>query len=158
MSGLQGKHALVTGGGSGVGASIALALASAGATVTVCGRRRDALDRTIERSQAIDAQTIDAVIADVTDEASIASLFEHVGRTHGRIDIVVANAGAAESGRLERTESEQWARMIDVNLTGTFHTFKAALGALRGGPPESRQARRQTKPGAVSLRSRRPQV
>ncbi len=116
---LIGKRVLLTGGGSGLGAVMALALAEAGATVIIAGRRRGPLD-----DVAAQAAAITAVEADVTDEASVAAMFEAAG---GAVDIVIANAGAAESAPLIETDSALWARMLAINLTGTFLTFREGL-------------------------------
>lgn len=115
---LDGRTALVTGGGTGIGAATALALAGAGTQVTVAGRRPDPLSAIAESSAAITAAVID-----VTDENTVTALFAD----HGPFDIVVANAGAVESGPAARTTTAQWDRMLAVNLTGTFLTFQAAL-------------------------------
>ncbi len=121
MADLSGKSALVTGGGTGVGAAIAAALAKAGAQTTVCGRREAPL-----KEVAASWKNIDWTTADITDEVAVAALFAG----HGPFDIVIANAGAAESAPLARTSLEQWQRMIDVNLTGTFLTLREAQRAI----------------------------
>jgi NAD(P)-dependent dehydrogenase (short-subunit alcohol dehydrogenase family) len=123
---LSGKHALVTGGGSGIGAAIALALAEAGSNVTICGRRRHELDATAARHKNIFAQT-----ADVTDEASVAELYEDAGKARGAPDIVVANAGWAQSAPAESVSSELWTKTLNVNLTGAFYSVKPALAGMR---------------------------
>src|SRR3984957_20562738 len=94
---LAGKHALVTGGGRGIGATIALALADAGAAVTICGRRRQQLDETAARHKNIHAET-----ADVTDQKSLAQLYDTAQAARGKFDIVVANAGGAQSSPAEK--------------------------------------------------------
>jgi NAD(P)-dependent dehydrogenase (short-subunit alcohol dehydrogenase family) len=118
---VSGKHALVTGGGSGIGSTIALALADAGAIVTVCGRRRQQLDEMAARHKNIHAET-----ADVTDQKSIAQLY---GR--GPFDIVVANAGGAQSAPAEKISAELWSNTLNVNLTGAFFSVQPALSGMR---------------------------
>jgi len=125
MTDLTGKTALVTGGGTGIGAAIASLLADAGAMVTICGRRAEPLEG-LSSSHA----NISHAIADVTSEQSIETLFVD----HGPFDIVVANAGAAESTPISRTGLNQWQRMIDVNLTGCFLTLRAGASGLSGKP------------------------
>jgi len=130
---LAGHHALVTGGGTGIGAAIAAALAADGAAVTVAGRRRAPLDdvcRTLARAQP--------VVADVTREADCASMVQSATATFGPIDIVVANAGAAQSAPASRTALALWQHMLDVNLTGAFLTVRAALPGVtrRDAPPD----------------------
>lgn len=114
---LAGKRVLVTGGGTGTGADLAQGFAAAGAAVTIAGRRPGPLE-----SVAAQAPGITAEIADVTDEASVAALFDAPP-----YDIVIANAGAADSAPLTRTSLSMWNEMLAVNLTGTFLTFRAAL-------------------------------
>ena len=123
---LEGKHALVTGGGSGIGAAIAFALAQAGANVTICGRRRPELELTAARHNNIHAEA-----ADVTDEASIAQLYQRAQMAHDKFSIVVANAGMAESAPAEKVSHEVWNRIINVNLTGAFFSVQPALAGMR---------------------------
>ncbi len=118
---LSGKHALVTGGGSGIGATVAVALAGAGAAVTICGRRQQQLDETAARHENIQTE-----IADVTDQKSIAALY-----SRGPFDIVVANAGGAESAPAEKISAELWNKTLNVNLTGAFFSVQPALAAMR---------------------------
>ncbi|MEZ5448968.1 MAG: SDR family oxidoreductase [Thiolinea sp.] len=119
------KSVLITGGGSGTGADMALAFAQAGAEVIISGRRQEALDRVAAQHAAIRT-----VVADVSDEAQVETLFGAAGTP----DIVIANAGIADSNRLVNTPLEQWNRILAVNLTGVFLTFRAGLRALHGKP------------------------
>ncbi|RRH98829.1 SDR family oxidoreductase [Mesorhizobium tamadayense] len=122
---IAGRHALVSGGGSGVGRAIALALAGAGINVTICGRREAALAKV-----AGESGRIFGIAADVTDEASMASLYEKAEAARGPIDIVVANAGMSGSAPAHRTALVDWRRTLDVNLTGAFLTVKPALAGM----------------------------
>jgi len=122
---LPGKHALVTGGGSGVGRAIALALAGAGIDVTICGRRDTELAKV-----AGESDRIFGIAADVTNEASMASLYETAEAARGAFDIVVANAGMAGSTPAHKTTLADWQRTLDVNLTGAFLTVKPALAGM----------------------------
>ena len=122
MGVLDGKHALVTGGGSGVGAAIARALSEAGAAVTVAGRRRGPLEDIAAR-----LPSSFAVEADVTDEASVDAMYRAAQSACGPVDIVVANAGTAASERFATTERDLWERMIAVNLTGVYLTWRYGL-------------------------------
>jgi NAD(P)-dependent dehydrogenase (short-subunit alcohol dehydrogenase family) len=126
MSALADRHALVTGGGTGIGAAVALTLARAGARVTICGRRPQPL-----RAVAAEDTNIRAVAADVTNEASMLKLYEDAETRGTPIDIVVANAGIAESAPAHKTSVELWNRTLNVNLTGAFLTVKPALAAMR---------------------------
>lgn len=123
MTDLAGKRVLVTGGGSGVGADLARGFAKAGAEVVICGRRMAAL----EQAAAI-APAIRALPCDVTDEASVTALF----KAAGPLDIVIANAGQADSATLAKTSLAQWNAMIAANLTGVFLTFRAGLQQFNG--------------------------
>ena len=118
---LQGKRVLITGGGSGLGADLARGFAAAGAEVVITGRRADALARVAQNG-------IRAVQADVTDEASVAAMFAAAGPC----DIVIANAGAADSAPMSRTTLAQWNAMIAVNLTGVFLTLRDGLNQMPG--------------------------
>ncbi len=119
---MQDKTAVVTGGGSGVGAATAQALAEAGARVWISGRHSERL-----ASVASGHASIDWLVADVTDEESVEAVFERVGP----VDIVIANAGAAESAPFHRLDLQHWNRMIAVNLTGVFLTLRAGLRSMR---------------------------
>jgi NAD(P)-dependent dehydrogenase (short-subunit alcohol dehydrogenase family) len=126
MDTLAGRHALVTGGGTGIGAAIAMTLARAGAVVTICGRRQQPLQTIAEGSSNIRAMT-----ADVTDETSVVKLYQQAEAVGEPIDIVVANAGMAESAPAHKTTLDLWTRMLNVNLTGAFLTVKPALAGMR---------------------------
>jgi 3-hydroxybutyrate dehydrogenase len=127
MTDLSGKHALVTGGGSGVGAAIAHVLADAGCHVTITGRNATALEAVCEGHEAIRG-----VAADVTDLAAMRGAFQQAASEGGHVPIVVANAGIAESQPFQKLQADQWQRMIDINLTGVFNTFKAGLEHMTG--------------------------
>lgn len=119
------KHALVTGGGSGVGRAIALALAEAGVHVTICGRREAELAKV-----AGESDRIHGIAADVTNEASMASLYQSAEAERGAFDIVIANAGMAGSTPAHKTTLADWQKTLDVNLTGAFLTVKSALAGM----------------------------
>lgn len=122
MGTLDGLHALITGGGSGIGAAIARALAREGASISIAGRRKGPL---AEIARELPNAT--AIIADVTSAVDCKAMVEAARTAHGPIDIVVANAGAADSAPVAKISAEHWQRMIGVNLTGAFLTVQAAL-------------------------------
>ena len=128
MGVLDGRHALVTGGGSGIGAAIARALAGEGAAVCVAGRRKAPLDEVagqLPRAMAI--------VADVTKEKDCAAMVEAARAAHGPLDIVIANAGGAESATFAKTSLDAWRATLDGNLTGAFLTAKATLADITRG-------------------------
>ncbi len=126
MDRLDDRHALVTGAGSGIGAEIARRLAAAGARVTLAGRRPEALE-----AVARELPQAQAVSADVTNEDSVAALFERASDAFGPVGILVANAGAANSAPLEKTGLDLWQALLAVNLTGVFLTLRAGLPAMK---------------------------
>jgi 3-hydroxybutyrate dehydrogenase len=119
---LDGRHAVVTGGGRGIGAAIARALAEAGARVTLMGRSEAPL-----RESAAALPVAQAVRCDVTDEAGVAAAFATATQAFGPAAILVNNAGAAASAPLLRTSLELFRSMLEVNLIGTFLCSRAAL-------------------------------
>jgi 3-hydroxybutyrate dehydrogenase len=121
MFDLSGKKALVTGGGTGVGAAIATRLSDAGASVIITGRRQEPLAELANTSESIEWK-----VCDVTDASAVTRLFEEIGPR----DITVANAGSAISKPFSRMTSDDFAAMLDVNLTGVFSVWKAALDGL----------------------------
>lgn len=119
------RHALVTGGSSGIGRAIALSLAAEGIAVTICGRRESELAKV-----AAEGENIHAITADITDEASVAALYEQAEAARGPFDIVIANAGTASSAPAHKTSLEDWNRIVNVNLTGAFLTVRPALEGM----------------------------
>ena len=121
---LEGRHALITGGGTGIGAATARLLSAAGASITVTGRRREPLD-------AIAGEVGGAVaICDVTDRSAIERAFDEARAANGPIDMLVVNAGIAESAPFHKMTRESWDRIMATNLTGAFDCAQAALPDL----------------------------
>jgi 3-hydroxybutyrate dehydrogenase len=121
---LEGRHALVTGGGTGIGASAAAHLHAAGAKVTLLGRRMEPLQQTAERIGGY------AVSCDVTQPGQIAKAFEEARTLNGPIELLVVNAGIAESAPFHKMTRESWDRIIATNLTAAFDCAQAALPDL----------------------------
>jgi NAD(P)-dependent dehydrogenase (short-subunit alcohol dehydrogenase family) len=123
---LAGRHALVTGGGRGIGAVIARALAEAGARVTILARTGSELDET-----AIDLPgTTVTVTADVTDPTQVARAFAEARDAAGEISILVNNAGRPASRAISKSDEAFWRDILEVNLTGSYHCTRAAIGAM----------------------------
>lgn len=122
MTDLTGQHAIVTGAGSGVGKCIAQALSAHGASVTLIGRRAQPLE---ELADSLRAAAV--VTADVSDESQVATMFATAREKHGPVDILIANAGGAESAPLGKTTLALWNEMLAVNLTGVFLCARGAL-------------------------------
>lgn len=123
MHDLSKKSVLITGGGTGLGADLAQGFCAAGAKVWIAGRTQSTL-----KTVASGHPDIRTIRADVTDETSVAAMFE----TAGPVDIVIANAGASSSAPFARTTTDSWQAMLDVNLTGVFLTFRTAMQHLKG--------------------------
>lgn len=142
----EGRHAVVTGGGRGIGAAIARALTDAGATVTVTGRGEQPLAELVEAGGAAGY-----ALADVTDENAIRTAIEGAAAERGPVEILVANAGAAESMPFARTDAAVFQRMFDVNLIGVVHSVQAVLGAMT----EARSGRIVTVASTAGLKGYR---
>ena len=152
MSG-EGKIAVVTGAGSGIGRGAALALAAEGYAVVIAGRREDPLAETISMAGENGARML-AVPADVADEAAVADLFARTKAAHGRLDLLFNNAGGGvPSTSLEELTPEQWRRVVDINLTGTFLCTREAFLIMREQEP---MGGRIINNGSISAHTPRP--
>ena len=121
---LQGRHALITGGGTGIGAAAATHLHAAGAKITVTGRRIEPLQRTAGIVNGA------ALQCDVTDRAAIDRAFGEARAANGPIEMLIVNAGIAESAPFHKMTRESWDRIIATNLTAAFDCAQAALPDL----------------------------
>jgi 3-hydroxybutyrate dehydrogenase len=115
---LKGRHALITGGGRGIGRSIAAALTEAGALATVVGR-----DEAVLAEAARAGHAAGRAVADGLARAAAA---------RGPIDILIANAGGAESAQFVKTDADQFRRMFELNVMGVVHCARAVLGEMVG--------------------------
>jgi NAD(P)-dependent dehydrogenase (short-subunit alcohol dehydrogenase family) len=121
---LAGRHALITGGGTGIGAAAAQLLSDAGAKLSLLGRR-------LEPLQAVAAKHGGTAIqCDVTDSARITAAFDEARSANGPIDLLIVNAGIAESAPFHKMTRESWDRIIATNLTAAFDCSRAAIGDL----------------------------
>jgi NAD(P)-dependent dehydrogenase (short-subunit alcohol dehydrogenase family) len=128
---LENKLALITGGGRGIGRAIALAFAREGASVAVAARTSEQVATVAaEITSECGVETL-AVVCDVASLESVQQAFASVTKRFGRLpDIMVNNAGIAESAAFLKTSDELWQRLLAVNLTGTFYCTRAALPAM----------------------------
>jgi len=122
---LNGKQALVTGGGTGIGLAIARALADAGASVTITGRRMDVL-----REAAKSSPNMFALEMDVTQPSSVAEAVAAAVDERGPIDICVANAGIAEGRGLAKTDLDFWRKIMTTNLDGAFLSIRECMKSM----------------------------
>jgi NADP-dependent 3-hydroxy acid dehydrogenase YdfG len=120
------KIALVTGASSGIGQATAVRLAADGHHVVIGARREDRLAELADKIRA-DGGSVDAVRLDVTDRADVAAFADGAVARHGRIDVIVNNAGVMPLSRLDSLLVDEWDRMVDVNIRGLLHGIAAAL-------------------------------
>jgi 3-oxoacyl-[acyl-carrier protein] reductase len=134
MFSLSGKVAIVTGASRGIGRAIAERMSEQGATVIAVARGEHA--RGMVDGLTAKGRTAEAVSLDVTDSAAVEKLPAAVMERHGRLDIVVANAGIARDQLLMRMKRDDWDAVLATNLTATFVLAKAAIRPMltqRGG-------------------------
>ena len=147
------KTALVTGGGSGIGRHSALALQKAGYAVTICGRREEPLQETVDLAGS-DGERITPIICDVADPQAVAKMFTEIGGAYGRLDVLFNNAGAnTPSTNFGDLTYEQWKGVIDVNLSGVFLCARHAFELMRRQTP---QGGRIINNGSISAHAPRP--
>ncbi len=134
MSRLQGKTAIVTGGGAGIGRAISILFAREGARVSVADIALDAARATVAAIGEIGGSAL-AVAADVRDSGCVENLLRDTEAAFGGLDILVNNAGVATDGDVVELSEAEWQRILDVNLTGIFLCCKYAIPAMkrRGG-------------------------
>ncbi|WP_420638429.1 SDR family oxidoreductase [Candidatus Poriferisocius sp.] len=125
---LEGKTALVTGGGRGIGAMIAEGLLGAGARVIIASRRQDQLDEAVEQLSAIGP--VEAVAADLSSEEGCGGLADAVGERTDRLDILVNNAGATWGAPMAEFPDSAWDRVMNLNVKGVFQLTVALLPLL----------------------------
>ncbi|HEY2059686.1 MAG TPA: SDR family NAD(P)-dependent oxidoreductase [Amycolatopsis sp.] len=125
MTDLAGRVALVTGGTRGIGLATVRALAEAGATVVLTGR-----DEARAKEAATAAGAAAGLALDVTDAKAVSTVIRGVAKEHGRLDIVVANAGIMDDALLGMIREDAVSATLDTNVAGTLHTVQAAARAM----------------------------
>ena len=145
------KTAVVTGGGSGIGKAVALALAASEYQVVIAGRRRARLE---EVASEHGNGRITPMTVDVRDATSVRELFDAVGNTFGRLDLLFNNAGiSAPAIPIEDITLEQWQSVVDTNLTGAFLCSQQAIRLMKTQQP---RGGRIINNGSISAHSPRP--
>jgi NAD(P)-dependent dehydrogenase (short-subunit alcohol dehydrogenase family) len=144
---------MVTGAGSGIGRATALALLKEGYAVVLAGRRPEALAETISLAGADSGRAL-AIPTDVTAADSVCAAFERTKQVFGRLDLLFNNAGTgAPPVPLEDMTLEQWARVVDVNLTGAFLCTREAFRLMKDQDP---RGGRIINNGSISASAPRP--
>ena len=121
---LEGKTAIVTGGGRGLGAQIAQGFAEAGANVVVCSRKLEACEETAELLKELGVKAL-ALKCDVTNEQDVEDVVLKTVEEFGTVDILVNNSGATWGAPAEKMPLEAWQKVMNVNVTGTFLMSRA---------------------------------
>ncbi|MEV5914884.1 short-chain dehydrogenase [Streptomyces sp. WAC 01325] len=126
---LTGRTAVVTGAASGIGEAVAVLLAERGARVALLARREQRLEEVAAKITAGGGSAL-AVVADVTDDASVAAAVARIHEAYGPVDLVVNNAGVMLGNPVEAGRLDEWQRMIDTNVTGVLRVIRAFTGDL----------------------------
>jgi 3-oxoacyl-[acyl-carrier protein] reductase len=126
---LKGRVAIVTGGARGIGKAIALGFLREGAKVAIIDFDKERLEILKKEIQKTKGETI-AISCDISKSSDVKEMVSQVQKSFGRIDILVNNAGIIRRGTIETVTEEDWDRVIEVNLKGTFNCCKAVAGIM----------------------------
>jgi 3-oxoacyl-[acyl-carrier protein] reductase len=126
---LRDKVAIITGSARGIGQATALKFAAEGARVVVCDLDRKAVDEVVAQIAASGGQAIGFAV-NVTDKPSIAAMVKGVVDAYGRIDVLVNNAGIVDDAMLRKMTDDQFERVIDINLKGTYNCARAVVDIM----------------------------
>lgn len=129
---LDGRVAMVTGGGGGLGSAGALAMAEAGADIALVARNRTKLDEAARAVEATGRRTL-VVEADVSDSAAMVAAADEVASALGRIDILFNNAGITNPQAVLDIAPEDFSRLLEVNVAGAFHAIRAVAPKMIAG-------------------------
>lgn len=121
---LDGQVVLVTGGGRGIGRGIAIGFLGTGATVVICGRNKP------DELPSLDGRTADFVACDVRDAAAVSAMVEEIVKRHGRLDVLVNNAGGSPSAAAATASPRFSERIIALNLLAPLHCSQAAYKVM----------------------------
>jgi 3-oxoacyl-[acyl-carrier protein] reductase len=126
---LKDKVAIITGSARGIGRATALKFAAEGAKVVVCDLEHQGIDKVVAEIAAKGGQAIGFTV-NVTDPASIAAMVKGVTMKYARIDVLVNNAGIVDDAMFRKMSDEQFERVIDVNLKGTYNCARAVVDIM----------------------------
>jgi len=128
MKRLQGRVCIVTGGAQGIGLATVRRFLQDGATVALCDVRRESVDAAVDGLKELGS--VEGFVVDVTRRDQIDAMVNSVKERHGAIDVLVNNAGITLDARLQKMEEEQFDRVIDVNLKGTYNCSQAVVDTM----------------------------
>jgi len=128
---LKDRVTVVTGASSGIGEACAVAFVEKGAHVVLAARRAERLSALVERLQGLGGQAL-AVTTDVTSESDVDNLFARAVERFGTVDVVINNAGVADSTPVDEMPLELWHRVLETNLTSAFLCSRAAFRVMKG--------------------------
>ena len=120
---LSGQVALVTGGGTGIGKALAQAMHKEGAKIIIVGRKEEIL----KEAQAELGSDVEMMTCDVTQEDQVKKVYENIMSNHGKIDILINNAGMAAKAKSYEMSYDLWKKVVDVNLNGAFLCAREAM-------------------------------
>nr|WP_166176535.1 SDR family oxidoreductase [Altererythrobacter segetis] len=131
MSILKGRVAVVTGASSGIGEACAIAFVEKGAKVALAARRAERLSALVGRLESLGGEAL-AVTTDVTSESDVDNLFARAVERFGTVDVLINNAGIADSTPVDEMPLELWHQVIETNLTSAFLCSRAAFRVMKG--------------------------
>ena len=124
---LEGKTAIVTGGGKGLGKTLAQFLLEAGMNVAICGRTETAVKQTVEQFDALFPGNVIGLVCDVSKSADVASFVRKVKDTFGELHVLINNSGFGKETLIWETSEKAWDEVMDTNVKGTFLMCKEVV-------------------------------